>query len=385
MARHGARPSPADQACQRDVAALSPYYTARVNPPVDKTRGAVSRPAGRFAQTTREAVDDGWPQDDDAPAPLATQLFVDHARSIISSNTSPDVPFSRSINPIQGCEHGCVYCYARPDHAYRDLSPGLDFETQLFHKPEAAALLRAAFDKPGYQPQTIVIGGSTDAYQPVERQLGLTRQLLQVFLDYRHPVGLITKGGGVLRDLDLLTQLAQLDLVKVMVSVTTLDNTLKRRMEPRTASPGMRLRMIRELSAAGVPTGVLMAPIIPFINDAEIEAVVAAVADAGACEVGYVMLRLPYELHPMFEDWLATHYPARHERVMNRIRDMRGGKAYDSDFAQRMSGRGPYAELIRQRFDLARRRAGLSARQNAARRTDLFRVPGRPHQQGFDF
>ena len=357
----------------------------RVQTPIDKTRGALSQPAGRFAKTTRESVDDGWPRDDEPAPAVATQLFSDNARSIISSNQSPDVPFNRSINPIQGCEHGCVYCYARPDHAYRDLSPGLDFETQLFHKPNAAGLLRDAFNKPGYQPETIVIGGSTDGYQPVERQLHLTRELLEVFVEYRHPVGIITKGAGVLRDIDLLAQLAGDDLVKVMVSVTTLDNTLKRRMEPRTASPGMRLRMIRELSAAGIPTGVLVAPIIPFINDDEIEAIIAAVAKAGACEAGYVMLRLPHELHPMFEQWLATHYPQRHQRVMNCIRAMRGGKAYDSDYAQRMSGQGPYANLVRQRFDLARKRAGLSARRMAARRTDLFRVPGRPVQQGFDF
>lgn len=382
-------PAPAARIKPRALLRLCPAARrtklAGVQQPIDKTRGAQSQPAGRFAQTTRETFDDGWPREDDPAPALATQLFVDNARSIISRNQSPDVPFNRSINPIQGCEHGCVYCYARPDHAYRDLSPGLDFETQLFHKPHAASLLRDAFNKPGYRPETIVIGGSTDAYQPVERQLRLTRELLEVFVEYRHPVGLITKGSGVLRDIDLLGQLATQDLVKVMVSVTTLNNTLKRQMEPRTASPGMRLRMIRELSAAGIPTGVLVAPIIPFINDDEIEAIVAAVAEAGACEVGYVMLRLPYELHPLFEQWLATHYPDRHQRVMNRIRDMRGGKAYDSDYAQRMSGQGPYATLIRQRFDLARKRAGLSARASAARRTDLFRVPGRPVQQGFDF
>ncbi|MGJ8669798.1 MAG: PA0069 family radical SAM protein [Oceanococcus sp.] len=351
----------------------------------DKSRGATFNPAGRYLAEHTVVFDDGWPRDEQAAAPLATHLHIDHARSIISKNDSPDVPFNRSINPIAGCEHGCVYCYARPSHAYRDLSPGLDFETELFYKPDAATLLKEAFNKPNYQAQTIVIGANTDPYQPAERQLQLTRQLLEVFLEYRHPVGLITKGSGILRDLDLLGELAQLDLLKVMVSVTTLDAALKRKLEPRTASPARRLKVVASLTEAGIPTGCLVAPIIPFINDEEIESIVAAIAQAGAQEAGYVMLRLPHELTEIFQAWLQEHYPDRAERVMNRLRDMRGGKLYDSQFGERMQGTGVYAELIAQRFQLARRKAGLSSRASAARRTDLFRVPGRPEQQDFAF
>ena len=351
----------------------------------DKSRGAGTQPPARYLAAHSEAVDDGWPRDEEAPPPRPTRLHPEAARSIVSHNQSPDVPFARSINPIAGCEHGCVYCYARPSHAYRDLSPGLDFETELFVKQDAAALLRREFERPNYVPETIVIGANTDPYQPAERRLGLTRELLQVFLDYRHPVGLITKGGGILRDTDLLAALAQHDLVKVMVSVTTLDVALKRRLEPRTASPALRLRMIRELTAAGVPVGSLVAPVIPFINDGEIEAIVNAIAQAGAREAGYVMLRLPLEVQPLFEDWLAEHYPDRAQRVLARLRDLGGGRTYDARFGHRMRGQGQYAQLIQQRFTLALRRHGLAVRRPAARRTDLFRVPGRPVQTGFDF
>ncbi len=351
----------------------------------DKTRGAVINPPNRFLAQATAFFDDGWPREDEPAPAQPTRLHIEHARSIVSHNSSPDVPFERSINPIAGCEHGCVYCYARPSHAYRDLSPGLDFETELFYKPEAARLLRETFDKPGYTPQTIVIGANTDPYQPAERTLRLTRELLQVFLDYRHPVGLITKGAGILRDLDLLGKLAEHDLLKVMVSVTSLRPALKRQLEPRTASPAQRLKIIRTLSQAGIATGSLIAPIIPFLNDDELEAMVSAVAEAGATEVGYVMLRLPHELTEIFSTWLDEHYPQRRDRVLNAVRQMRGGKLYDADFSQRMRGQGAYAQLIQQRFELARRKAGLSARGNAARRIDLFRVPGRPQQQGFEF
>lgn len=351
----------------------------------DKSRGARGDLPPRFARHTHATVDDGWPGDEDLPPPRPTRLHIDAARSIISFNQSPDVPFSRSINPIAGCEHGCIYCYARPSHAYRDLSPGLDFETELFYKPEAATLLRQAFDKPGYAPETICIGANTDPYQPAERQLGLTRALLAVMRDYRHPVSLITKGGGILRDLDLLADLAGQGLTRVLVSLTTLDSELKRCMEPRTASAALRLKVIRELRAAGVPVGVLMSPIIPFINDAEIEAVVAAAAEAGAQTIGYAVLRLPHEVAPLFQDWLFAHYPDRAERVLNRIRDLRGGKLYDARFDQRMRGQGVFSDLIRQRFAQARRRHGLGVRPQEPLRTDLFRVPGRPEQTGFDF
>lgn len=353
--------------------------------PPDKSRGSQRDVSHRFARSWIEQCDDGWPREDETAPPRPTTLHRETARSIVSENSSPDVPFSRSINPIAGCEHGCIYCYARPTHAYRDHSPGLEFETELYYKPNAAELLRQQFAGPSYQPETIVIGANTDPYQPAERQLGLTRELLQVFLEHRHPVGLITKGSGILRDLDLLQALAADQLVKVMISVTTLDDELKRRMEPRTASPAMRLKLIRQLHERGIPVGVLVAPVIPFINDAEIEAIIAAVAEAGACEAGYVMLRLPHEVLPLFEDWLQQHYPDRAERVMQRVRDLRGGQNYDSRFGQRMAGQGIFADLIRQRFAKALRQHGLAKRAPAARRTDLFRVPGRPEQGDFGF
>lgn len=343
---------------------------------VRKGRGAVSNPAGRFETMPSVAVSDGWENAlDDFPAPDPRTTFTpDQTRDIIATNRSPDVPFEQSVNPYKGCEHGCVYCYARPTHAFLDLSPGLDFETRIFYKTDPAARLREAFEHPGYRCRTLAIGTNTDPYQPGEKRLRVTRQVLETLLDYRHPVSIVTKGSLILRDLDLLTELAGHGLATVAISITTLHNELKTKLEPRTASPAARLRVVRELAAAAVPVGVMFAPVIPVINDHEIETVVARSAQAGAGFVGYVMLRLPFEVKDLFEEWLTTHYPQKASHVMNRVRDLRGGKAYQAQWGVRMRGQGVYAELIAKRFALARRKNGLErAPRRMELRTDLFR------------
>lgn len=339
-----------------------------------KGRGTTLNPDNRFFTTRSSVEDDGWWQSPDPLPPLVTTVSVQQSRSIISRNRSPDVPFEQSINPYQGCEHGCIYCYARPSHAWLDLSPGLDFETRLFAKPEAATLLRAELARPGYQVSVINIGANTDPYQPIEREWRITRSLLEVMCDTRHPVTLITKSALVLRDLDLLSELAQQQLVRVMVSVTTLDAGLARAMEPRASAPHRRLKAIAGLRAAGIPVGVLMAPVIPFINDAEIEQVLAAVAEAGADRAGHVLLRLPHELRELFTDWLQTHFPLRAERVLNALRAARGGRENDPRFGYRMRGEGAYADLLAQRVRQAIRRSGLDGRRDELR-CDLFRPP----------
>jgi len=340
-----------------------------------KGRGATYNPDNRFFSTRSEAVDDGWTQEAGELPPLKTTVTVQQSRTIISRNQSPDVPFEQSINPYQGCEHGCIYCFARPTHAYLDLSPGLDFETKLFAKPNAAELLRKELAHPKYQCRYINLGASTDPYQPIEREWKTTRSLLEVLLEARHPLTIVTKGALILRDIDLLAELAQLGLVRVMMSVTSLDPALSRIMEPRASSPHRRLQAIEKLSAAGVPVGVLVAPIIPFINDEEIEKVIAAVAGAGARSAGYVLLRLPYEVRDLFVTWLQEHFPLRAERVMGVLRDARGGKDNDPRFGLRMRGDGPYASLLKQRVARACREHGLSGRRQMELRTDLFRPP----------
>ncbi|WP_165856192.1 PA0069 family radical SAM protein [Marinobacter sp. JSM 1782161] len=345
-----------------------------------RTRGTGYNPHNRFQPLTSDRdQDDGWYHDPDdmlCPDSVATRVVDEQVRSIISHNQSPDVPFDQSINPYRGCEHGCVYCFARPTHAYWDLSPGLDFETQLIAKPNGAQRLREALDKPGYVPSPIALGVNTDAYQPLEKQRRLTRELLKVLRDYRHPVSIITKGALILRDLDILAEMAADGLCSVRVSLTTLDNDLKRKMEPRTAAPATRLKMIRELSGAGIPTGIILGPVIPFINDAEIESILEAAAHSGASRASWIMLRLPLEIHELFEDWLLRHFPDRARHVMNRIRDLRGGKAYDSRFGHRMRGQGIYADLIRQRFNRKARKLALNLHEAEPLRTDLFRRPG---------
>ena len=337
--------------------------TTRRGTSTHKGRGALSNAVGRFERVTREDFDDGWGdgQDhDDAPPPkLRTTLTRDTTRKIIAWNDSPDLPFDRSINPYRGCEHGCIYCYARPSHAYLGFSPGLDFETRLVFKPDAASLLRAELGKPGYACAPIALGTNTDPYQPVERDLGITRAVLEVLAECGHPVMIVTKSARVERDLDVLGPMARTNRCSVSVSITTLDRSLARRMEPRASAPHRRLETVRRLSEAGIPTGVFASPMIPFVNDAELEAILERAREAGALGVSYTMLRLPLEIADLFREWLAEHYPDRAERVMERVRDTRGGKDYDSTFGQRMRGTGPVAELLAKRFRLAVKRLGF--------------------------
>ncbi|WP_312798883.1 PA0069 family radical SAM protein [Pseudomonas sp.] len=324
-------------------------------------RGTGSNPYNRYAPTRSEAYDDGWFQD--LPPPQATEIRLETAKTVISRNTSPDIPFEQSLNPYRGCEHGCIYCYARPTHAYWDLSPGLDFETRLIAKTNLAETLERELSKPGYVCKPIAIGGNTDPYQPIEREQRLTRQALEVLLRYRHPATIITKGTLILRDLDLLGELAARGLIKVGISLTTLNDELKRTLEPRAAAPSARLKVIRTLREAEVPVGVMCAPIIPMINDRELEHLLEAAHDAGARSAGYVLLRLPREVAPLFEEWLEAHYPQRAAHVMSLIRQSRGGEVYDSRFTTRMHGEGVFADLLEQRFRIALRRLGLNRRE----------------------
>ena len=348
---------------------------------VARGRGAVTNPAGRFEGTRLESADDGWGSLDELPRDPATLLIPDRPKRAITRNDSPDVPFDQSVNPYQGCEHGCIYCFARPSHSYWNLGPGLDFETRIFHKPGLAQLLDRELRAPGYVCKPINLGANTDPYQPAEREHRTTRQLLEVLLAHRHPVTVVTKGSLVLRDLDLLGGLARLGLVTVFVSLTTLDDGLKRVFEPRAASPAARLRVIRRLTDAGVPVGVLLAPMIPALNDHEIERLLEAAASNGAGRAAFMMLRLPHELGRLFEQWLAEHYPERAERVLNLLREARGGKLNDPRFGHRMRGAGPYAELLGARFQAACRRLGLNERREAELETRLFVAdPGAPAQ-----
>lgn len=325
-------------------------------PPARKGRGASSNRSGRFESETREAFDDGWDSLDGEPAPLPTTLGIDAAKNVISYNQSPDVPFDRSINPYRGCEHGCAYCFARPSHAYLGLSPGLDFETRLFYKPDAPELLRAELSARRYRPAPIALGINTDAYQPVERKLGLTRRLLEVLQETRHPVSIVTKSALIERDLDILRNMAAQGLAQICLSITTLKADLARRLEPRAAAPKRRLQTLERLAAAGIPTSVLVAPLIPMLNDEELENILKASRAAGAIDADYVFLRLPLELHDLFSEWLHAHEPLKAERVLHRVFEARGGKAYDSAFGARMSGTGEYAGLLGQRFRLAYKR-----------------------------
>jgi DNA repair photolyase len=358
----------------------SPRPVARAAPrlsPARHGRGAVGNPAIRFEPTERVLADDGWGSLDAEFAclpPLETTLIRDRSRSAITHNTSPDIGFDRSINPYRGCEHGCVYCFARPSHAYLGYSPGLDFETKLLFKPEVARLLERELRRPSYRPKPITLGANTDPYQPIERQLKLTREVLEVLLRFRHPVSIVTKSASIVRDRDLLEALAAEGLVHVFLSVTTLDPRLARVMEPRASTPALRLKAVAELRAAGVPVGVLVAPVIPGVNDAELESILAAAAAHGAARAGYVLLRLPLELREIFEAWLREHLPGRAERVLSLIRSTRNGALYDATFGQRFTGSGPYADMLAQRFTLAARRHGLADRMHSL---DLsrFHVP----------
>jgi len=345
-----------------------------------KGRGAVSAPDSRFNTRPVDYSDEeAHARDQKAPE---TVLRAMPAGRIISTNTSPDVPFDRSINPYQGCEHGCVYCYARPSHSYLDLSPGLDFETQIFYKPNAAARLLEAWEKPGYVCKPITIGANTDPYQPAERRLALTRELLDLFLKHRHPVSIITKGALICRDIDVLSELAAIRLCSVAVSLPTLDPALKRIMEPRVPSAQSRLKAIAALTDAGIPTSVLVAPLIPAINDHEIEQILRAAADSGAHQARYIFLRLPHELKTIFADWLLQHFPQRAERVSSLMRQASGGREYDSRFGVRQTGRGPYAKMLQSRFTAASRRFGLEPHDyQEPLDCGLFQSPG-PRQLG---
>ena len=347
-----------------------------------KGRGAVGNATGRYESEVRVAFDDGWGSLDEEPLPLDTTYTRDSAKSIIAHNDSPDIPFDSSINPYRGCEHGCVYCFARPTHAYLGLSPGLDFESRIFVKEEAPALLRAELSKPGYACETIALGANTDPYQPIERKLEITRRILEVLREFRHPVGIVTKSALVQRDIDILAEMARDRLAMVSVSVTTLDRALARKMEPRAATPERRLETIAALSAAGIPVSILTSPMIPALNDMEMERLLEAGAERGAKGAGYTLLRVPLEIKGLVEDWLATHAPNKAKHVMSLLRETHGGKPYVSEWGTRMRGSGPYAEMLRIRFERACHRLKLNERRGLWRLdTTLFRPPARPGDQ----
>lgn len=340
-------------------------------------RGTLSNASGRYERHNRVLLDDGWSrQADEELPPLRTEVLTDSSRTIITKNNSPDISFSQSINPYKGCEHGCVYCFARPTHAYLGLSPGVDFESKLFAKPNAAELLRKELSAPGYVPQVLAIGTNTDPYQPTEKRMRIMRSILEVLYEFRHPVGIVTKSALITRDLDILAPMAELGLAKVALSITTLDRDLARTMEPRASTPSKRLDAIRILSEAGVPAGVMIAPVIPALNDDELEAILLEAADMGARSAGYILLRLPLEIKDLFREWLQSNVPDRARHVMSLIRQMRGGKDYDATWHTRMKGTGPYAQMIARRFQMAVRRLALN-REHPPLRLDRFRKPAR--------
>ncbi|MGB5079347.1 MAG: PA0069 family radical SAM protein [Burkholderiales bacterium] len=336
-----------------------------------KGRGAAGNPQGRFEKLERDSE-----MKTEIPSRPETVITLQAARSIIARNDSPDLPFNQSINPYQGCEHGCIYCYARPSHAYLGLSPGLEFETRIFAKDNAAEVLRRELSRPGYRCELISLGANTDPYQPAERKLQITRSVLEVLWEFRHPVGIVTKGSLVERDADILEAMAREDLVQVFVSIGSLDGEIARTLEPRASAPYRRVETIRRLSARGVPCGTLVAPIIPFLNDKDMESVLEAVSQAGATSAGYTLLRLPWEVRGLFKDWLERHHALKARHIMARIRDMRGGRENDPEFGARMKGEGQYADLLQRRFELACRRFGLNARERFQPDTHRFRGPG---------
>ncbi|MBS0273060.1 MAG: PA0069 family radical SAM protein [Proteobacteria bacterium] len=343
-------------------------------------RGAVSNAAGRFEKEQRVLVDDGWTNDDGEEPSLKTEILRDSARTIITRNNSPDISFSQSINPYKGCEHGCIYCFARPTHAYLGFSPGADFESKIFTKPNAAELLRKELSAKNYVPKVLAIGTNTDPYQPIETKLRIMRSILEVLWEYKHPVGIVTKNAGILRDIDILAPMAEAGLAKVALSVTTLDRKLARTMEPRASTPPKRIEAIKTLASVGIPTAVMFAPIIPALNDDEMESVLAAAKDAGARSAGYVLLRLPLEIKDLFREWLEANEPGRAKHVMSLIRSMRGGKDYDAQWNTRMRGTGPYADMIAKRFRIAVKRLGLNA-DHRPLDTSQFKRPIQAGQQ----
>jgi len=376
-----ARPKLIDDSARVIVARQNGVKLANelVAPERRRGRGAASNETGRFEPLKREAFDDGWGEEE--LAPFKTEVIHERVRAIITRNQSPDISFDRSINPYRGCEHGCFYCYARPTHAYLGLSPGLDFESKLFVKDGAADLLMRELAAPSYRPATIALGANTDPYQPIERQYRLTRSILEVLAKTDHPVGIVTKSNLVLRDLDILSAMAAKGLAKVYVSVTTLDRDLARKMEPRGPTPARRIEAIEQLARAGVPVGVMTAPIIPAVNDSEIEKILARAHGAGAREAGYVLLRLPLELRDMFREWLAVNFSDRLSHALSLVQSTRGGKDYDSQWGKRMAGSGPYAWMIGRRFEIAATRLGYNETP-ATLRNDLFRPPPRETARG---
>ena len=353
--------------------------SAAIDPAQRRGRGAQSNATGRYEATTREGFDDGWDIEEALP-PMRREVHEETPRRIVTRNTSPDVGFDRSINAYRGCEHGCVYCFARPTHAYLGLSPGLDFETRLSAKPRAAALLRRELDRESYTPEPLAMGTNTDPYQPLEKERRITRSLIEVLLEYRHPFSITTKSAMVVRDLDLLSEAASLGIVHVALSVTTLDHRLSRLMEPRASAPRRRLWAVSQLAEAGVPVMVMAAPMIPMLTDHEMEAIVAAAAKAGAGAAGYIPLRMPLEIKDLFREWLATHFPDRKARVLRHIREMHGGRDYDPEWGTRLSGTGVHAALMARRFESALARSGLT-RPRMRQRCDLFRRPPRKGDQ----
>ncbi|MCC0029846.1 MAG: PA0069 family radical SAM protein [Brucellaceae bacterium] len=353
--------------------ALIEQSGVRFDPARMRGRSAGINPSGRFEPLKRDVFDDGWESLEELPA-LKTEVQVEKPKAIITRNSSPDISFDRSINPYRGCEHGCVYCFARPTHAYMGLSPGLDFETRLFAKPDAARLLERELGAKGYVARTIAIGTNTDPYQPIERKYRIMRDILEVLDRHNHPVGIVTKSALVMRDIDILSRMAERGLAKVALSVTTLDRKLARTMEPRASTPPKRLEAIRALAEAGVPAAVMVAPVIPGLNDHEVERILDSAHAAGAREAGYILLRLPLEVSPVFKDWLLRHYPDSYRHVLSLIRSMRDGKDYDSEWGKRMRGTGPYAWQIGRRFEIAARRIGFATEKKRLR-TDLFTPP----------
>jgi len=360
---------------------MTRVLTAATDPRLLKGRGARSNDSSRYDSERRVGFDDGWGSAEGEAPRLATTLSVDATRTIIARNDSPDIGFDRSINPYRGCEHGCIYCYARPSHAYLGLSPGLDFETRIFYKPNAAALLRDELRKKGYVCRPIALGSNTDPYQPAERKLGVTRSILEVLREFGHPVTIVTKGALIQRDIDILSDMAREKLAVVTVSVTTLDRDLARTMEPRAATPERRIETIAALSKAGVPTGVLSAPMIPALNDREMETILARAREAGASVAGYTLLRLPLELKALFKEWLETHQPQKAAHVLSLVAQCHGGKIYDSAWSKRMVGGGPYAEMLAARFDRACRKLGYSPRSTHMLDTSRFHPPAQKGDQ----
>lgn len=351
----------------------------RVNHERRRGRAAGINPSGRFEPISRHVFDDGWNSVEELP-PFKTEVQVEKPRNIITRNTSPDISFDRSINPYRGCEHGCVYCFARPTHSFMGLSAGLDFESKLFSKPDAAKLLDRELSKEGYQPRTIAIGTNTDPYQPIEKQWRIMREILEVLEARNHPVGIVTKSALVTRDIDILSRMAEKGLAKVALSITTMDRKIARTMEPRAATPTKRLETLRQLSDAGIPVSVMVAPVIPGLTDQELERILDSARAAGAREAGYIILRLPLEVSPIFKEWLLRHFPDRYRHVLSLIRSMREGKDYDSEWGKRMKGSGPYAWQIGRRFEITAKKLGLNVEKRPLR-TDLFVAAQKEHEQ----